>query len=409
MPDSSFPAFHTRSFQEHGLWIFYSVLSGLLAGLAATVFLVLLKHATEFRMEHSGLIWLLPAAGFAIGWTYHHSGKSSAAGTHLILDEIHDPQNVVPLRMAPLILASTLLTHLVGGSTGREGTAVQMGASLSDQLSKVFPIRPEERRILLVAGAGASFGAAIGAPIAGVLFGMEVIHAGRLRPFAVIECMIASAVAYEVTRLLHAPHSIFSQYSGSWFELRSFLIILGCGAVFGILARTFMAVTHLVERLQVKWVQYPPLRPFYAGVLLAALFKLGGLERYSGLGLGVIQNSFSVESPALDPVLKLLLTALTIGSGFKGGEFIPLVFMGATLGSALSHFDPGSLPLLTSVGFAAVFGAAAGAPLTCAVMAMELFGWKVAVYAVAGCFIGNLFSGSQTIYRSQSEVTSSRR
>ncbi len=186
----------SQTFRRTLRWSLLSALSGILAGLAAAAFLILLAWATRTRDLHPQIIWFLPLAGFAIGLLYHHFGKGVEKGSNLILDEIHDPQNIVPVRMAPFILLGTIVTHLFGGSAGREGTAVQMGASLSDQLTYFFKIEPEERKILLVAGAGAGFAAAIGAPWAGTIFGMEVIAIGRLRTFAWLECLIASFTGY---------------------------------------------------------------------------------------------------------------------------------------------------------------------------------------------------------------------
>jgi H+/Cl- antiporter ClcA len=188
--------------QRKAFWILLSAASGLLAGLAATAFLYLLDIATRARQENPAWIWLLPPAGILTGWIYHRYGAGAAAGHNLILDEIHDPRQTVPARMAPLVLGGTLLTHLCGGSAGREGTAVQMGASLADQLAHHFRASREERRMLLVAGAGAGFGAAIGTPLAGVIFGMEVIHVGRLRILGWVGCLVASAAALAVTHLL---------------------------------------------------------------------------------------------------------------------------------------------------------------------------------------------------------------
>lgn len=202
-------------------WAFLSGVSGLLAGIAAAIFLISLEWATNTRDRNAIIIWALPIAGFLMGWIYHRWGKDAGRGHNLILDEIHDPKNIVPIRMAPLVLSGTLLTHLFGGSAGREGTAVQMGASLSDQLSRFFKIEIDERKILLAAGAGAGFGAAIGTPWAGVIFGMEVINVGRLRLFAWFECLVASFVGYYTVVLLRAPHSHFPEYVSDGFSFKA--------------------------------------------------------------------------------------------------------------------------------------------------------------------------------------------
>lgn len=369
--------------------------------MAAAIFLILLAWATKSRDSFPVVIWGLPLAGFFIGWVYHHYGKDVAGGNNLILDEIHDPKKVVPFHMAPFILVGTVLTHFFGGSAGREGTAVQMGASLSDQLTRFFKIEPEERKILLAAGAGAGFGAAIGAPWAGVIFGMEVIHVGRLRLFAWFECLIASFVGYYTAVLLGSPHSHFPQIQISAFDLSTFVFIAIAGAVFGITAMLFFHMTHFVEKMNTKLITYSPLKPFFAGLVLVVLYYLEGSYKYVGLGIPHIQQALHEIGSFKEPVLKSAFTAITVGSGFKGGEFIPLVFIGTTLGSALAILLPVSVPLLASVGFAAVFAGAANAPIACTLMAMEIFGPSIGPYALVACFMSYYFSGHSGIYKSQ--------
>ena len=382
-------------------WAFLSSISGVLSGIAAAIFLILLDYATRFRDANSTLIWLLPLAGFAIGWVYYHHGKDIAGGNNLILDEIHDPKKVTPFRMAPFILLGTVITHLFGGSAGREGTAVQMGASLSDQLTKFFRIEPEERKILLVSGAGAGFGAAIGTPWAGVIFGMEVINVGRIKLFALFECFIASFIAYYTTRALHAPHSRYPALDLPSFSWKTLLFVGLASIAFGLAAQLFAKLTHLIEHLNARFISYPPIKPLLAGLLLIGLYAWEGSYRFVGLGIPVIQGAMIHASRFTDPLFKGIFTAITVGSGFKGGEFIPLVFMGATLGSALSMILPVSLSLLAPLGFAATFAGASNTPIACSIMAIELFGLKIAPFAFVACFVSYYFSGHHSIYRSQ--------
>lgn len=389
------------NFKKFFHWIAISSLCGFLAGVAASIFLIFLDWATNTRIAHQGLIFLLPLAGLFIGWVYHAYGKDVAAGNNLILEEIHDPKKVVPLKMAPFILLGTVMTHLFGGSAGREGTAVQMGATLADQLTRPFGISDAERKILLVAGAGAGFGAAIGAPWAGVIFGMEVIYVGRLRLFAFLECFIASFVAYYTAKLLNAPHSHYPAAVIPEFSIKLLLFVLLAGILFGLSAQIFAKFTHIVEGLQKKFIKYPPLKPFVGGIIVVTLFYLEGSYRFAGLGIDVIQKAIEEQSSFLDPLLKGVFTAITIGTGFKGGEFIPLVFIGATLGSALTVILPTSVGFLSALGFAAVFAGASNTPLACTIMAIEIFGPKIAPYALIACYMSYYFSGHHGIYRSQ--------
>lgn len=381
--------------------ILLSALGGVFAGLASLVFLLSLDFVTRYRIDHPQIIWALPVAGLLIGLLYHHLGQDAAGGNNLILDEIHDPKRVLPIYMAPYILVATVLTHLFGGSAGREGTAVQMGASLADQLGRIFSINADERKILLMAGAGAGFGAAIGAPWAGAIFGMEVVFIGRIRFTAVFECVIASFAGYETAVILGAPHSVYPRVmipSPSWPMIG---YVLMAGILFGLAARAFIWSTHLWEKFSARRMPYAPLRPLLGGALVVLLFSLEGSFRYTGLGISYIQEALGMSVSFKEPLLKSFFTSLTVGSGFKGGEFIPLVYIGTTLGSALSGLF--SLPpgLLAALGFAAVFGGAANTPLACTVMAMEIFGMDIALYAFVACFMSYSFSGYKGIYKTQ--------
>jgi H+/Cl- antiporter ClcA len=380
-------------------WCAFATIAGILAGIAASMFLHLLDWATKFRDSHQQIIWALPLAGFFIGWVYHRLGRDVVPGTNLIMDEMHDPKKTLPVKMAPFVLIGTVLTHLFGGSAGREGTAVQMGASLSDQLSRYFAIPSEERRILLVCGAGAGFGAAIGAPWAGVIFGAEVIHVGRLRSFALVEAFIASFTAYGVSHLLHSPHTIYPSVTVTGFSWMTMLWAAVFGLACGLTARLFTLFTHEIEKIEAKWISYPPLKPLLAGILLIVLYWWEGTYRFTGLGIPIIQEAFAKTSSWDVPLMKAGFTALTIGSGFKGGEFIPLVFIGATFGSFAATILPVAGPILAACGFAAVFAGAAAAPAASAVMGVELFGRDLLPYIVAACFASAAVAGDSRIYR----------
>lgn len=384
--------------------VFFSLCAGILAGTSASVFLGLLGLASQWRESHPYLIWFLPVCGVSIGWAYWAFGRQVAPGSALILAEVHAPQSITPARMAPFVLFSTVATHLVGGSAGREGAAVQISASLADQLGRFFRLQKQERRALLIAGAGAGFGAAIGAPLAGLVFGMEFIHIGRLRWNAVMESAIASSVAFLTMHFLGVQHVHYPPVATHWNDFRLFLAVGLLGIVCGLGAQGFSVVIHWMER---AWngVKFPPLKPFLGGILLLALFQIPGTLRYAGLGIPHILEALRTPASVWDPVLKTFFSALTLSSGFKGGEFTPLVFIGATLGSALAPIFGVSLPVLASVGFAAVFAGASNTPFACSVMAAELFGWEIAPYAILGCLLSYVFSGPQGIYTGQKDRT----
>lgn len=397
-----------KIFRRYLRWSVYSVIIGVLSGIAAAIFLISLNWATNYRDHNPWIIWLLPLAGLFIGFCYSRYGKRAEGGTGLILEEIHNPQHIIPFRMAPFVLLGTVITHLFGGSAGREGTAVQMGSTLADQLSNIFHIEAEERKILLIAGAGAGFAAAIGAPLAGTIFGLEVIQIGRLRLFALFECFIASFVAYYTCVGLGAPHSHFEHVTDLVFNPMTFGAVAIAGVAFGITANIFVQFTHFVEKLQKKYMKNAMLKPLIAGFLLVILYRVEGSYNYVGLGIPYIQKSFTEAAHWYDPALKIFFTSLTIGSGYKGGEFIPLVFIGTTLGSFIAQFLTVSLPLISAVGFASVFGAAANTPIACTIMGCEIFGWQTAPYMFLGCGVAYYLTGHLGIYKNQKIVYSKK-
>ncbi len=381
-------------------WVFLSVMIGLFAGLSAACFLFLLDGVTDFRVSHPELIWGLPLGGLISGFIYWRYGKQASGGNALIIDAVHDPKKVVPLRMAPLILISTVLTHLFGGSAGREGAAVQMSASLSVQLSRWFDIRPEEKRILLMAGMGAGFGATVGAPWAGFVFGLEVIRLPQRRLFAALECWVASFVGYGVTRVIHVPHPHLPKLIIPQFLPWTVFGVILAGVAFGFLARVFVFLSHGLQTRLRAFPIFPPLIPAVLGAVLAALYFLTDSLKYGGLGLSVIEQALSSRTPVFDPFYKLGFTVLTVGGGFKGGEYVPLVFMGSTLGNALGQWLALSPPFFAALGYVAVFGGASKTPFACACLGMELFGFWLGPYALLACWISYKIAGDHGIYHS---------
>lgn len=386
-------------------WAGLSAAVGVVAGLASALFLYSLELATSVRDSQSYLFYGLPFAGALIGFVYYRFGAQVGRGHNLLLDEIHEPKNILPLSMAPIVFGSSVLSHLAGASVGREGAAIQISSSLADQLSRIFPLSGMERKTLLVAGTGAGFSAAIGAPWAGVIFGMEVLQVGGLKLDAWPQCLLASFIAFFTCRLTGMNHSEYVRPGWPDLNILFFLLLVSSAICFGWAARLFIRLSHLIENFFQKKITRPYWRTAFGGILLLGLFYYIG-PRYAGLGLPALQQSFLWPASFSDPLLKGVATALSVGTGFKGGEFIPLVFIGATLGSALAAATGLGVAFFAAIGFSSTFGAASNTPLACALMAGELFGWKIFPFALLSGYLSYYTAGDQSIYRAQRKTGS---
>lgn len=378
-------------------WALLLLIVGIAAGTLSAIFLTSLNWVTNYREAHQWLIYLLPVAGLAIGVIYHHLGKAVERGNNLVFDTIHNPKDIIPLKMLPLVLGGTLITHLFGGSAGREGTALQMSASVADQLQKPFKLSQEERSILLIAGLSAGFASVFGTPLAGAIFGIEVLLMKKFPLKAIVPSLVVAFLGAYVTELWGVGHTHYHIAEVPSLSLKGMGLGIVAGVLFGLAAVLFVKTTHYIARFS-KFIKYAPLRPVVGGLLVVLTFIALNSTKYFGLGVPEIVRSF--EQPALpqDFIFKILLTAITLGFGFKGGEVTPLFFIGATLGSALSLFLPLPVGLLAGMGFVAVFSAAAKTPIACCFMAIELFGISCGIYVAIACIIAYLVSGRSGIY-----------
>lgn len=382
-------------------WIFICILVGFLSGSASALLLISLEWAAQLRELNPWLLWLLPIGGLFIGLAYHYYGQEVVQGNNLLLIEYEKPQKTIPLKMAPFILIGTFITHLFGGSAGREGTAVQMGGAIADQFTKLFELDSADRKTLIILGISAGFASVFGTPLAGALFALEVLYFSKISFKSILMSFLVAIIAYFTVELWHVQHTHYSIPLVPRLDSSALLWTLVVSVIFGLAAMLLSRSTHYWGMLFKKTIAYPPFRPLVGGIVLAVVMYSIGTTKFMGLGVPVIVDAFTNPSNNSDFLLKILFTGFTLGAGFKGGEVTPLFFVGATLGSALSLFVPLPIGLLAGMGFVAVFSGATHTPFACTVMGFELFGLESGFFIALACFIAYFASGQVGIYQSQ--------
>ncbi len=400
-------------------WTLLIVPVAIAIGSIVALFLWLLTTAIHFRFHHTWLLYLLPLAGVLIHFIYQWVGKSSEKGNNLIMDEIHQPGGGVPKRMAPIILITTVITHLFGGSAGREGTAVQIGGSIAGMFGKWFKLDAQDMSVILTAGIAAGFGAVFGTPVTGAVFAMEVLTIGKIKYNALIPALIASVIADVTVGAWHISHTHYhiDIMVNSTDQLTGFLhfdaLLLGkvivASALFGLASFLFANMVHEIKNACLKLFKFKWMIPVFGGLVIIGLTLLIHKPDYLSLGVdaeypGAVTIPSAFHTGGADTfswLWKTIYTTITLGTGFKGGEVTPLFYIGATLGNTLANLLSAPVSLFAALGFIAVFSGATNTPLACTFMGIELFGGEHALLFAVACFTAYIFSGHTGIYGSQ--------
>ncbi|MEY3588409.1 MAG: hypothetical protein RJA47_1005 [Actinomycetota bacterium] len=381
-------------------WVVLSSFVGATAGILSAAFIEALDWTADTRNEHTWLLWLLPLAGLLVGSAYHYLGRGLERGSNLLIDQIHEHSEWIPVRMSVLIFACSVITHVFGGSSGREGAALQLAAGATDPISKRLGLDQHDRSIMLITAIAGGFGSVFGVPVTGAVFALEVQRVGRVRYEAIIPAFVASIVGDAVVRALGVHHTSFPSLAGfEWSATIAWQLAL-LGVVAGLVAMAFVFLTHTVRDTTKKLVSWYPARPMIGGAVVAMLILAFGWRDYSGLSVHLASNAFAGSTEG-DFWVKLLLTALTIGTGFVGGEFIPLFVTGALLGATFGNLLGVSIPFFAMVGAVAVLAGGTNTPLAMVFLGVELFGGSGAIVFAVACVVAYSCSGHKGIYHAQ--------
>lgn len=386
-------------------WIIFAVLSGIVIGFVGTAFFYCMQTVTKLRIAHPWLLFLLPAGGVAIVGLYHLLHDEKDTGTNLVLSAIHSNENI-PLRMAPLIFISTLITHLFGGSAGREGAALQLGGSIGNALGKLFRFDDKDQHIMIMCGMSASFSALFGTPMAAAIFSMEVVSVGIMHYSALVPCVIAALISHGIAVYfgIHPEHfdlGVLPAFSPKTAVLIGILAVL-CALV----SILFCIILHESEKLYKYFFKNPYLRAIVGGGIVIALTLLVGNRDYNGTGMDIIAQCMEGDVFPLAFLLKMIFTAATLGAGYKGGEIVPSFFIGATFGCLFGNLTGLSPALCAAVGMGAVFCGVTNSPITSLLICFEMFGFEGMPYYLLAIALSYMLSGYYGLYSSQKIIYS---
>lgn len=391
------------------LHVIFAVIVGIAAGLVGTSFYFCMEWVTKTRGEYPWLILFLPAAGVLIVALYQLLRDKDDSGTNLILSSIHSGDNI-PLRMTLLIYVSTLLTHLCGGSAGREGAALQMGGSIGKSIGKLFRLDENEQKLLVMCGMSAAFSAVFGTPLAAAFFAIEVVSVGIMHYSALLPCVISSLIAHQIAVSLGASAEAFEVTGIPEFGLIPALWTALLAAICGLLSILFCVILHESGHIFRKLFKNQYLRVIVGGAAVVGLTFLVGDTTYNGTGMDVIAVCFTEGiAPAPAFLLKMIFTAITLAAGFRGGEIVPSFFIGATFGCLFGNLSGLSPSLCAAAGMGAVFCGVTNCPVTSLLICFELFGFEGMPYYLLSIAIAYVMSGYYGLYQSQQIVYSKYR
>lgn len=381
-------------------WLLLSVLVGAVTGPLGAFFGLALKTVTELRETYPWLLWLLPIGGLFIVFLYQKAKLPNGGSTNSVFIAVRE-NRIMPFRTAPLIFFSTVLTHLVGGSAGREGAALQLGGSISGTIGKLLRLDDKDCRVMTMCGMAAAFSAIFGTPLAATVFTMEVSSVGVMYYAALGPCIVSALVGVLVAGLLGLEPTAFPLIESVSLSPLSMLQVIVLGVLLAALSILFCVVLHEAPKLCEKCFKNPYLRVVAGGLVIIGLTYLCGTRDYNGAGEHVLTAAISGSALPWAFALKILFTALTLGSGYKGGEIVPVFFTGATFGCVVAPLLGLPASFGAALGMVALFCGVTNCPMTSILLAVELFGSQGLPLFALVCAVSYTLSGYFGLYSEQ--------
>ena len=382
-------------------WLLISGIIGIVVGNIGALFGKGLDFVAKVRMEYPLIVFGLPLGGLLIAFLYRRAGKGDDQGTNSIIAAVRS-EDEVSILTAPLIFIGTLITHLFGGSVGREGAALQMGGSIGSGIGKVFRLNETDMHVAVMCGMSACFAALFGTPIAATFFAMEVVSVGVMYYAALVPCVFSSLIAVEIAHYFGIKGESMVIASVPEFTAVNTGKILLISILCATLSICFCVMMHETGKLAKKWMQSPYIRIFVVGFVIVFINLIIGSQDYLGAGMEVIEHAVQYGQTKPEAfLLKMFLTALTLGVGFKGGEIVPSFFVGATFGCLMGQILGVSPSMCAAVGMIALFCGVTNSPITSLLLAFELFGIEGIYFVLIGVAVSYMLSGYYSLYHSQ--------
>ncbi len=397
----------TKSFEYFKVlikWLAISLVIGVIGGVTGSIFHILIDEVTELRHHHRWVIFLLPFGGLLITYLYRKFKKAGKIDTNRVILSIRDNQNI-PLVMVPLIFVSTVITHFLGGSAGREGAALQLGGGIGYNLGRVFKLDGKDMHIIVRSGMSAVFAALFGTPLTAAIFALEVIRVGIFNYAGLLPCIMSAITAFSISGILGLPPVRFfiSEIPALPLDLAK---IIGLAILCALVSILFCISIHKTETLMKSYLKNRYLRTFVGAVLIVFLSLLFSSGDYNGAGTEIIANAMVGQVKPEAFLMKIIFTAITIAAGFKGGEIVPAFFVGSTFGCAIAPLFGLDASLAAATGFVCLFCGVVNCPLASIMLAYEVFGGNNILFFAVSCGVSYMMSGYFGLYNSQKFIYS---